>query len=61
VLIGQLTLLALSVLEDLHGTKGGTAGHELVAPAALMGFTVVDLVGGLFAFTYMLREAPSAS
>jgi hypothetical protein len=47
------TLLALLVLEDLHGAEGGTTGEELVGELALMvGLVlVVDLVVVVLSFT----------
>jgi uncharacterized membrane protein YqjE len=52
---GLRTLLALAVLEHLHGSKGGAAGDNLMAEAALV-FTllgVLELVVVLAVVVYM--------
>lgn len=47
----ELTLLALAVLEQLHGLKGGTTTNELMGEVALV-LTVVHLVALLTALVY---------
>ena len=48
--MSRRTLLALPVLEQLHGLEGGAAGHELVAQLRLVRRAVVDLVAGILGF-----------
>lgn len=46
------TLLALPVLEQLHGFEGGAAGDELMAQLRLVRRAVVYLVAGILGFVY---------
>lgn len=48
----KLTLLALSILEHLEGSKGSTSGDNLVGELGLVGLTIiVGLLVGIVGFS----------
>lgn len=53
LVVDRLALLALSLLESVHGSERGTTGEDLVRELALV-VVVVGLVVGVGRFTWKL-------